>query len=115
MPHHQPSGYSKDQNLNNGIHGMLYQHTDELNHYNGMPNDVEIHEYDESCPPLISVRAASQCISAVVFQDISMYSNSDDTWVFLNPNARNIVPGYIVDQFRYHAQSMVDDFKYDSY
>ncbi len=81
----------------------------------GMPNDVEIHEYDESCLPLISVRAASQCISAVVFQDISMYSDSDDTWVFINPNARNMVPGYIVDQFRYHAQSMVDDFRYDSY
>ncbi len=45
----------------------------------GMPNSIDINEYDKSCPPLISVKAASQCRSAIIFQDISMYSNNDDT------------------------------------
>lgn len=81
----------------------------------GMPDNIDVCEYDEKCPQLISLRAASQCISAVVFQDISMNNDNDDTWIFINPNARNKIPNYVIDQFRYHLQSMSDDFSYDIY
>ena len=81
----------------------------------GMSDDIDVKKYDQKCPPIISTKAASQCISAVIFQDISMHSNNDDTWIFTNPNARNKVPKYVVEKFRYHMHSFWEDFAYDVY
>lgn len=81
----------------------------------GMPAETDVNIYDKKCPQIISIKAASQCISAVIFQDISMHSDNDDTWIFINPNARNKIPRYIADKFRYNTQSMLEDFAYDVY
>ncbi len=65
---------------------------------------------------LINLNEASQCISAVIFQDISLSpSLDDDTWIFLNPNAKNKMPRYFANSFTFHNNSMIDDFAYDSY
>ena len=81
----------------------------------GMSDDIYAHEYDDKCSKYISLRTASRFISAVIFQDVSMQSSDDDTWIFVNPNAKNKAPRYIVDQFRFNMQSMYEDFAYDYY
>ena len=81
----------------------------------GMNDDIEVRKHDKNCPPLISLKAASQCISAVIFIDISMDSKNDDTWIFINPNAKNALPRYIADQFRIKLKAVIDDFTYDIY
>ncbi|SCY46422.1 Helix-turn-helix [Lachnospiraceae bacterium XPB1003] len=81
----------------------------------GMSDEIDVNEFDKKCSPIVSVKSASKCISAVIFQDISMHSGNDDTWIFINPYARNKVSGYILNEFRYHIQSMFEDFAYDTY
>lgn len=82
----------------------------------GMQDNISAQEYDNKCFPLISLKEASQCISAVIFQDISMSPDLDDvTWIYLNPNAKNRMPRYLADSFRLHINSILDDFTYDSY
>lgn len=81
----------------------------------GMSSDIYVKNYDNKCPELVSIKSASHCISAVIFQDISMNSDNDDTWIFFNPLAKNPFPLHIADKFRFHMQSMFDDFRYDTY
>ncbi len=44
----------------------------------GMPEDKYAQEYDRKCLPAISLKEASQYISALIFQDISMNPDLDD-------------------------------------
>ncbi len=81
----------------------------------GMSDNIEASSLDSACQPLISLKEASNCIAAVVFQDISMCDTDNSTWIYLNPNARNKLPRYIADQFRYKPQCMYENFAYDNY
>ena len=81
----------------------------------GMPDDVIASNYDSACIPLISMRAASQCISAVIFQDVTDLFDNRGPWIFVNPNATHKLPQIISDQFRFQSCSLFEDFSYDNY
>ena len=81
----------------------------------GMPDNVETAEFDKKCLPIISLKHASKCISAIIFLDISMISNDDNIMVFINPNAKNKIPQSVINKFRYNMQGVVEDFEYDVY
>ncbi len=70
----------------------------------GMPEDRNPQEYDNKCLPLVNLKEASRCISAVIFQDISMSPDLEDvTWIYLNPYAKHQMPRYIADSFQFHS------------
>lgn len=81
----------------------------------GMPEDKYISTYDDKSIPMVTLAEAAKCISAIIFQDISMNSSNDDTWLYINPNAKNKLPGYIINHFRLHNCSMYEDYLYDIY
>ena len=82
----------------------------------GMPDNIYAQEFDNKCLPKISLREASKCISAVIFQNVSMNTDiSDETWIYLNPNANILMPRYLAEYFRFHSNSLLDDFCYDNY
>lgn len=81
----------------------------------GMPEDKYISTYDDKSIPMVTLAEASKCISAVIFQDISMSSTDDDTWLYANPNAKNKLPKYISNYFKLHNYSMYEDYIYDTY
>ena len=81
-----------------------------------MPSDEYANRYDEKCLPLVNLYDASRCISAIIFQEISMNPDLDDkTWIFLNPNANNKMPRYLADSFTFHNNALMDAFAYDNY
>ena len=81
----------------------------------GMPSDTYVEQIDQYCPPLINMNSASQCLSGIIFQEISMQPDKDHLLLFLNPNARNVMPHYISDQFRFLSQSIIEDYSFDNY
>ena len=81
----------------------------------GMPDDKYISEYDNHSIPMVSLNHASRCISAVIFQDISMYSDNDDTWIYVNPNAMNKFPRCISLHFQSWTFPMYENYMYDCY
>lgn len=81
----------------------------------GMSDDEYIKKYDKKTLPLISTRSASQCISAIIFKDVSLDIYGNNTWMFVNPNANNKLPGYISNQFRMQPNCYYDDYLYDNY
>ena len=81
----------------------------------GMPSDTYVKQIDQKCPPLINLNSASQCLSGIIFQEISMHPNKDHSLIFLNPKARNVMPRYITDQFRFQTQSILEDYSFDNY
>ena len=81
----------------------------------GMPDNKYISELDNHSVPMVSLNQASKCISAVIFQDISMNPQNDATWIYVNPNARNKFPRYVANYFRFRSSLMVEDFLFDWY
>ena len=85
----------------------------------GMPDNKYIDDLDKNAVHMVSIKAASQCISAVIFQDISFIGDNIDkknnTWIYLNPNAVNNMPRYVVDMFRFNMSAVLEDFAYDLY
>lgn len=82
----------------------------------GMPDNTYAQKYDKKCLPEISLKDASKCISAVIFQDVSMSIESDDpTWIYLNPKATFPMPRYLAGLFCLHNNYTLDDFYFDNY
>ncbi len=85
----------------------------------GMPDNEYTSSLDDKSVPMVSLKAASKCISAVIFQDVSFAGKNNgennDTWIFLNPNALNKMPRYAADMFRFHMSAVLEDFSYDLY
>ena len=81
----------------------------------GMPDDKYISEYDMHSVPMVSLNQASKCISAVIFQDISMSPETNHTWIFANPNASKKFPKYLLNYYLNRSFPMYEDFTYDRY
>ena len=84
---------------------------------NLLKNDEELGRYDGGSKQHISLATASKNLSGVMFLDISevwTYENCR-CWIYINPNANNKIPEYVINNRFRTLGAYIDDFKYDNY
>ena len=79
-------------------------------------SERRLSEFDGKADPKVTVAMASRKLSGVMFIDVSEKNeNKEENFLFLNPNADNPLPGFLINsQFR-ACNVIIEDFEYDNY
>lgn len=82
----------------------------------GLKNDTTmIEDHDKKAISGIQVQEAIQYLSGIWYVNIDDPSDISNSYLFINPNAKNKIPKWIVNQKFSTHQVYVDDFMHDNY